>query len=176
MPALRRAPAGRTFERRQRQPARGGLTMAQQMGTTEQGQETAFQSGGDRAEVQGLLNQMARALTAGDGAAVARLWDTPAMVLGDNMAQVVSSPDELARFFSGAKEQYNKLGITDTRADIVHLSWPTDRIALVEVRWPYLDANAREQGAETSTYTLRKDESGQLKLRVAVMHGVARND
>ena len=131
---------------------------------------------GDQAEVQQVLDQMARALISGDGRAVARLWEPPALVLSDQEVHSVASSEEVAKFFGGAKDQYNQMGIVDTRPDIQRLTWPTQRMAIVEVRWPWLDANGRESGSETSTYTFRRDDSGQLKLRVVVMHGVARND
>lgn len=115
---------------------------------------------------------MARAITTGDGRTMADLWETPALVLGDEHVMAVTSREEIEQFFGGAKEQYNAQGITDTRAEIVRLDWATDQIAIVEVRWPYLDPRGAIRGAETSTYTLRRDERGDLKLRVAVMHGV----
>jgi hypothetical protein len=124
-------------------------------------------------EVQELLDRMARALTAGDGRTVATMWETPAMVVGEQGVQAVSAAQEIEAFFSGARAQYNARGITDTRADIRRLHWVNDRIALVTVRWPYLDARGEEIGEESSTYTLRRDEQGKLKLRVAVMHGEA---
>ena len=126
-----------------------------------------------RAEIQTLLDRMARSITSGDGATVAKMWETPALILGDEMAMAVSSVDDLEKFFSGAKEQYNEKGITDTRAEIVKLDWPNERIAIVQVRWPYLDAQGSTRGSETSTYTLRRDDSGKLRLSVAVMHGAA---
>jgi hypothetical protein len=43
----------------------------------------------------------------------------------------------------------------------------------VEVRWPYLDEQGKEVGEETSTYALRRDETGILKLQTAIMHGAA---
>jgi hypothetical protein len=43
----------------------------------------------------------------------------------------------------------------------------------VTVRWPYLDGNGDEKGAESSTYTLCRDEDGELKIRVIVMRGVS---
>jgi hypothetical protein len=131
---------------------------------------------GDQAEVQQVLDQMARALISGDGRAVARLWEPPALVLSDQEVHSVASSEEVEKFFGGAKDQYNQMGIVDTRPDIQRLTWPTRRMAIVDVRWPWLDANGRESGSETSTYTFRRDDSGQLKLRVVVMHGVARND
>lgn len=144
--------------------------MAQQTGP---GVQEARESTSNRAEVQELLDRMARSLTAGDGHAIATMWETPAFVLGDEMAMTVSSPAELEKFFGGAKEQYNAKGISDTRAEIVRLEWPTRRIAVVQVRWPYLDAKGATHGSETSTYTLRRDDSGKLRLRTVVMHGAA---
>jgi hypothetical protein len=126
-----------------------------------------------QAEVQALLDRFARAVTSGDGRTIATMWDVPALVLGDQESRAVSAAAEVEQFFGGAKEQYNARGITDTRGEIVRLDWPTERIAIVEVRWPYLDARGNEVGEETSTYTLRRDDSGELKVRVAVMHGAA---
>lgn len=89
------------------------------------------------------------------------------------MDQVVGSRQEIERFFGGAKDEYNKRGITGTRADIQRLEWATDRIAIVTVRWPYLDSSGRERGEESSTYILRRDDQGDLKLHAAVMRGEA---
>lgn len=121
--------------------------------------------------VQAYLDRFARAITAGDGEAIAELWETPAFVLGADMAKAVSDKDEVAAFFGGAREQYNALGVVDTKADIVRLDEISDRIVMVRVRWPYLDAEGREVGAEASTYTLVRMDDGEWKLRVAVMHG-----
>lgn len=126
--------------------------------------------------IQNLLDQVAKAVTAGDGQMAATFWRTPAFVIGDEHELVVTSQQEIEQFFSGSKEQYNQRGITDTRADIQRLDWITDRIALVEVRWPYLDASGKEVGEETSTYLFKRDgdSAGELKLRLAVMHGEAK--
>ena len=119
-----------------------------------------------------MLERFARALTAGDGRTVAGLWETPALVVGDQQVIAVGSRGEVEQFFGGAKEQYNQQGIVDTRPEIMRLEWATERIAVVKVRWPYLDASGRERGEERSTYTLRRDDAGELKVRVVVMHGV----
>lgn len=134
------------------------------------------QGGEQRAEVQQMLERMAGALTQGDGKTVASMWETPALVIGDQGVQAVGFNHEVEQFFAGAKQQYNKMGIVDTRPEIQQLRWATDRIAVVEVRWPWLDAAGRESGSETSTYTLRRDDGGRLRVRAVVMHGVARND
>lgn len=128
---------------------------------------------GARSEVQALLDRLARAVTTGDGKAAAALWAVPALILGETEARTIGTPAELETHFGGAKEQYNARGITDTRAEIVELKWLTPRIATVQVRWPYLDRQGQEVGEETSTYTLRRDEGGALKLQAAVMHGAS---
>jgi hypothetical protein len=128
---------------------------------------------GGEARVQQLLDRFARALTAGDGEAVADLWETPAFVLGAGMARGVAARKEVVEFFSGAKEQYTSRGIDDTRAEIQRLDWVSDDLVIVDVRWPYLTATGKEIGEETSTYTLLGDDEGQLKIRSVVMRGAA---
>lgn len=120
-------------------------------------------------EIQDFFDRMAAALTRGDGEAVADLWAVPALVLSDRHVQAVGSREEVARFFGSAKDQYNQLGIADTRAQIVGFERLTTRIVQVDVRWPWLDANGAERGEEMSTYLLRRDESGELKLQGVVM-------
>lgn len=127
----------------------------------------------ERASVQELLDRFARALTAGDGEAVAELWETPAFVLGSGMARAVSARAEVVEFFSSGKDQYNALGITDTRAEIQALDWVSEDLVVVDVRWPYLDANGEEVGEERSTYTLLRDAQGRLKIRSVLMRGAS---
>ena len=115
---------------------------------------------------------LGRALVAGDGRTIAGMWGIPSLVLGADTVLSVQSSDQVEAFFGGAKDQYNRAGITATHPDITSLRWLTDRLVVVTVRWPYLDANGEEVGAESSTYTLRRDERGEFKLFVAVMHGV----
>jgi hypothetical protein len=121
--------------------------------------------------VQEVLDALGRALTAGDGEAVADLWNLPAYVLGDTMARTVEMREELVEFFGSAKEQYAELGVRDTRAEVTRVEWLTERIAQVEVRWPYLDADGQERGDERSIYTLRRDDAGNLAICVAVALG-----
>lgn len=123
--------------------------------------------------VQEFLDGFARSLTAGDGEAIGRMWAVPAYVLGDTMAMPVTTVKEVEDFFAGAKDQYNKRGISDTRAVIKREIWLTDRIVAVDVRWPYIDANGAEKGEESSTYVLQVDDIGALKIRTTIMHGAS---
>lgn len=121
--------------------------------------------------VQHFLDRLGQALTAGRADVVAKMWEAPAFVVGDAMVHAVGTAGEVEAFFRGAREQYNSLGIVDTRAEIRREQWLTERLVMVEVRWPHLDAKGQEVGSEVSTYTLRVDDDGHLRLRVAVMHG-----
>lgn len=121
--------------------------------------------------VQAFLDDFARVFTAGDGRAVAAFWDTPALVLSDEMEQVIDTREQAANFFGDARAQYHPLDIVDTKAEIVRLDELTDQMVCVRVRWPYLDRHGREVGAECSTYTLKRGSDTDWKIRVAVMHG-----
>jgi hypothetical protein len=121
--------------------------------------------------VQDFLDRFGNALTAGDSEAIAQMWQTPAFVLGQDMARVVDTSAEAAEFFGGAREQYNQLGIVDTKAEIVRLDEITDRLVMARVHWPYLDAEGRDVGGECSTYTLTREGTGDWKFRIVVMHG-----
>ncbi len=121
--------------------------------------------------VQHFLDGFAKALVAGDDAAIAEMWESPAFVLGAGLAHVIDSPDEAGEFFGAAREQYNALGVVDTRAEIVRVDEISDQLVMVRVHWPYLDAQGRDVGAECATYTLAREEDGDWKVRIAVLHG-----
>jgi len=125
-------------------------------------------------EIQELLDRLAKALTGGDGKAVSTLWEVPATIVSDEGVMHIDSLDMLEPMFSSAKTHYNERGIAATRGDIQRLTKISDKIILVEIRWPYLDERGREIGAECSDYTLRRDEAGALKIRSVLMRGVER--
>jgi hypothetical protein len=123
------------------------------------------------AAVQKFLGDFARALSAGDGKTIATMWEVPALVTSDAGLKAVASRQEVEQFFSGAKEQYSARGIEEAIPQIQAVDWVTERIAITRVRWPYVDRSGREIGEESSTYTLRRDDDGALKLCAVVMHG-----
>ena len=123
--------------------------------------------------VQELLDRLARAITSGDGQAAAELWASPALVISDEQVMAVANREQVAQFFSGAREQYHSRGITDTRADVLRIEQLTPRICIVDVRWPWLDADGKEQGDESSSYILRRDEGGGYLVQAAIMRGAS---
>lgn len=124
-----------------------------------------------RSEVQELLNQVARAVTAGDGNQVATLWEVPGVIISADAVTPIASREQLEAMFSAARQEYNLRGIVDTRAEILDEDWIGERLVVVRVRWPYLDASGREVGAEASDYTLRRDPSGRLRICAVLMRG-----
>jgi hypothetical protein len=98
----------------------------------------------------------------------ATLWACPALIVGDDIVQTIIDRGELERMFLNAREQYNAWGIMDTRAEVQGLEWLSDRVVLVHVRWPQLDVTGQEKGEEWSTYVLRRDDHGDLRLHVAI--------
>ncbi|HVY86281.1 MAG TPA: hypothetical protein VG943_14195 [Caulobacterales bacterium] len=121
--------------------------------------------------VQEFLDVMGAALTSGDDASAAALWDTPAYVLGSDTSFVIRAPNQLEVLFVAARERYSARGVIDTHPEIVRLDEINDRVVMVRVHWPWIDAKGREVGGETSTYTLQRNDDGEWKLRVVLMHG-----
>ncbi|MGD9966602.1 MAG: DUF4440 domain-containing protein [Hyphomonadaceae bacterium] len=121
--------------------------------------------------IMAFLQGFAEALTEGDIEAISAMWETPAMVIADEFVQGLESSEELANLFAGAREHYNSIGVTNTRPEIVRVDEITDRLVVVRVRWPWIDDDGNEMGAECSTYTLRRDSGGDWKIRLAIMHG-----
>src|SRR5690606_26625013 len=103
--------------------------------------------------------------------AIARMWEIPALVIADEFVQDITDKNELHALFAGSREHYNSAGVTDTQPQIVRLDEITDRVVVARVRWPWLDDDGREMGAECSTYCLRRDAMGAWKIRAAIMHG-----
>jgi len=127
----------------------------------------------DKRAVRNLLARMATALTAGDGGAVAAVWETPALIVGGDQVVSLASAGDLETYFGRARARYNSRGIMDTRPEILRFEEVTERTRLVEVRWPYLDGNGEERGEELATYLIRLTEEGEYKLRAAVLRGAS---
>lgn len=121
--------------------------------------------------VQAFLEQFARAIRSQTSDELASLWEVPAFLIGEELAMNVEERREALEIFVAAREHYNAVGIVDTRPEIVRLDEITDRLAMVRVRWPWLDDAGREMGAECATYTLRRDPAGDWKIRVVLLHG-----
>lgn len=140
--------------------------------TPEQGmEEQLLQQDDDDLGVGDFLEAFALSLTEGAVEAIADMWSLPAIRISDEQVMSITQREELYDLFAGAREHYNSAGVVDTRPEVIRLDEITDRIVMVRVRWPWLDEDDNELGAECSTYTLRRNATGEWKIRCAVAHG-----
>lgn len=121
-------------------------------------------------EVDIFLHLLGRALVEGDALTVSTMYETPALVLADAGVQAIARREEIERFFAGAREQYHRRGVTMTRPEVEQREWVGEKVVLVRVRWPYVSAEGRELGGERSTYALRRDDTGALRIRAVLAH------
>jgi hypothetical protein len=147
---------------------RAGMS-PQQPGSQPRGARTARERHG---EVQDLLDRYAKALASGNSAAAAAMWEVPAYVIGPDTVLAIDRSELISQFFGEVKDAYHAQGIESTQPEILDEEWVGDRLVVVRIRWPYLDASGREVGAERSDYTLRRDRSGALVIRCVLMRGV----
>lgn len=126
-----------------------------------------------RGEVQDFFDGMARGLTTGDGEVVATMFELPALLISDDGVIAVESTAQIAKLFGDAWAQHNARGEVDTRADLLDLERIGSKVVVATVRWPHLDADHKEIAAESSDYTLRRDDQGRLRIRSVLMRGVA---
>lgn len=129
-------------------------------------------AGADRntdAAVTRFLQKYAAAMSAGDVKAIAALWDTPAFAVSDQRSRAVGSREEVERFFAAARQQYVSRGMRAARPEVQSTDWISDRLAIVKVRWLYLDDRGKEIAEESMTYTLRRGHGpGDMKVVVAM--------
>jgi hypothetical protein len=119
-------------------------------------------------DIQEFLDRLAWAMTSGNGKAAAGLWAIPAVLISDDTVHTVLDRTELEHVFQQARRHYAERGIIDTHGEIQRVDWLTERMAIVDVRWPQFNSKGNESGEEWSTYTLRRDDHGMLRLHVAV--------
>ena len=127
---------------------------------------------GTDAAIHALLQRFARAFTSGDGAGAAACWEVPALVTADEGSRAVTSLDEVAAFFGGVREQYNREGVAGTRVDVQRVEWHTDRLATVTVHWPHLDGEGREVGRSESSMYLVRVTGDEARICAVVMLGM----
>jgi len=136
------------------------------MGQSDTGKEQGLQS---------MLEAFAKAFTQGDGKAAAVCWEVPALIVTDQGSKAVATLGEVEDFYGGAAKQYNDMGITGTRPEIQSVTWLTERLAAVQVRWPYLDAQGQARpDSEASSYVMRIGDDGRPRITVVVMMGASK--
>ena len=122
--------------------------------------------------IRAFLAAFCGAMARGDTPAAVSMWETPAMIVGEQAVRILRSGNDMLGFFAQAKQHYNLEGAIASRPDVASIHWATGTIAIVEVRWPHLDEENNELGAEVWTYVLRRAIK-EWRIRVGIVHGAA---
>ena len=125
----------------------------------------------NKSRIQAFLIDFSQRLTKGDGQGIADKFALPAFVAGDDMALPLTEKEQIAKFFGQGPEQYNKMGIVDTRPEIDQIEPLTGKLFSVDVRWPYVYADGHETAGESSRYLLQLD-GDDVRIRAVTMRGV----
>jgi hypothetical protein len=118
--------------------------------------------------VRSFLEGYGRALSTGDLPAIVNSWDTPALVLSDQGARMVSQAAEVEQFFAGAVEWYRTQGLAATKPSSVEIERLSERLVSVDARWCAIDMAGVERPSEHSHYILSIADDGQPRIRVAI--------
>ena len=86
-----------------------------------------------------LFAHFADALSRLDTKTMAYLYAMPCTLLSDDSTTVFSEPAKLEGFFNRGAAVYRQLGVAQVRCDIWSRQAWTDKMALVKVKWHYLD-------------------------------------
>lgn len=122
-------------------------------------------------DVTNFFLRFARALTSGDTKKIAQCWALPSIAIGDSFSMAMTTTTDVENLFAGVKQQYQSRGITEAKPVIQNLMWATEFIAVVDVRWPYIDNHGSEIGGESSIYTVKRDQTGEVKIICTLMKG-----
>jgi hypothetical protein len=122
-------------------------------------------------ELLDFLRRLGRSLSTGDAAGVADCWAVPALVLMDGGAMPVTDRAQVERYIAGAIEAYRSRKVEATEPEVLRIDRLSERLATVDVRWPYLDAAQNRQGDEVSGYLVWVDDQGRPGIRVAYTRG-----
>lgn len=122
-------------------------------------------------DVTNFFLRFARALMAGDIKKIAQCWALPSLAVGDSFSMAMTTTTDIETLFAGIKQQYQVRGIAEAKPIVQSLTWATELMAVVDIRWPYIDRHGAEIGAESSIYTVKRDETGEVKILCALMKG-----
>jgi hypothetical protein len=110
------------------------------------------------------------ALTSGDVVAIAGCHALPGMVVADSYSFTFSSPAAVALSFLGAAPAYQEQQIVAAHAQLLDVQRLTDVLAMVAVRWEFLDSAGRAVPGEGFRYLIRADAGGPQIITVIATH------
>lgn len=120
-----------------------------------------------------LLQRLIDLFAAGDAAAIAELWDAPALIMGDEQVHGTMSRGQIEKLFWDASAKGDIGNTTPTDLDLRRQEWISRRVVLVELGWPKQRARGFLHGVTATTFVLRIDEQDNLKIRALLLHSNA---
>jgi hypothetical protein len=122
----------------------------------------------DQESIDRTLGDIASALTAGDAARIAELWDVPALVLADQGARAVATRAEVEAFFRASIAWYREQGTPTALPTRERWERISERVAAVDVTWRAIGASGEEKSSESSHYLMRLGDDGVARVQVAM--------
>jgi hypothetical protein len=118
--------------------------------------------------VRVTLERIGAALSSGDAAEVAGLWEIPGLVIADAGGKAVAHRDEVESFFEQAILWYRDKGTPTAVAEVTNMMPISDRLVAVDVTWRGLDTEGVEMSRELSHYIMRSGDDGVARVQVAM--------
>ena len=117
------------------------------------------------ADLQAFFDRFTTCLTSGDGDGVAACFEYPTLMVMSDAKYGPNQPfdrgDTASAFFAKDAEMYRQRGIWGTFADVRDVQWLTPDLCLVNVHFPYIDADGNDMGdGESSLYIVRRTAGG----------------
>ena len=117
--------------------------------------------------IRSLFERLGRALSAANAEDAAQCWETPALILGDEGANVLSRAENIEQMFRQTIEWYRSRELTTTKPEIERVARLSDTLMEVDVRWPAFDKTGVEKATESSRYIVHFTR-GEPRIQVAL--------
>lgn len=114
----------------------------------------------DHAEIDDYLARYAQTVTRFDATAAAELWAEPGVIVDDRFSGVLDDRTSMARGLEQSYPLYRALGLSTVDYELLSSTSLTGAIALLHVRWLFLDADGALLTDSVAYYIVRKDEDG----------------
>jgi NTF2-like protein (DUF6841) len=122
----------------------------------------------DEDKIRQLLERLGQAVSSGDLKGVSSCWEIPALFLSDEGATAFANSGEIEKVMAQAAEHYRSQGIASTKPELERVDTLSNKLAVVDVRWPSFDASGKEKSSERSHYIVQFRKDGQARIRIAL--------
>ncbi|MFK0402545.1 hypothetical protein ACIQTT_09470 [Microbacterium sp. NPDC090225] len=117
--------------------------------------------------LQDFFGRYAANLTSFDAEASARLWTEPGVIVDDRASMVAESRESMVEGLTMSYPLYKKLGLVSVRHEVLDSTDVSEKLAIVRVRFVFLDA-AGDGLTDTTSYYLLRDGGSGLQATVCI--------